>query len=54
MAEERQITMLCVAGFKKGDEFIREAKRQGCFVILLTILNKALCSHQVTWGTCQF
>jgi biotin carboxylase len=37
LAEERQITMLCVAGFKKGDEFIREAKRQGCHVILLTV-----------------
>jgi biotin carboxylase len=37
VTDERQLTMLCVAGFKKGDEFLREASRQGCRVLLLTI-----------------
>ena len=30
------MTILCMAGYEKGHEFLREAKRQGCTVILLT------------------
>lgn len=30
------ITILCIASFEKGFEFLREAKRQGALVILLT------------------
>ena len=32
-------TILCVASYHKGDEFIRECKRQGCRVVLLTSLS---------------
>lgn len=31
-----QLTVLCVASYEKGAEFMRECKRQGCRVILLT------------------
>ncbi|MCK6614325.1 MAG: ATP-grasp domain-containing protein [Ignavibacteriaceae bacterium] len=31
-----QMTVLCVASYEKGAEFMRECKRQGCRVILLT------------------
>lgn len=37
MTESRPITILCVAGYEKGAEFIRECKRQGCRVLLLTV-----------------
>lgn len=30
------LTILCIASYEKGYEFLREAKRQGCRVILLT------------------
>ena len=30
------MTVLCIATYKKGDEFLRECKRQGCRVLLLT------------------
>ena len=30
------ITLLCIATYRKGDEFLRECKRQGCRVLLLT------------------
>jgi biotin carboxylase len=30
------LTILCVATYEKGQEFIRECKRQGCTVLLLT------------------
>lgn len=30
-------TILCIAGFEKGHEFIREAKRQGCRVLFVTV-----------------
>ncbi len=30
-------TLLCIAGFEKGQEFIREAKRQGARVIFVTV-----------------
>ena len=29
-------TLLCIATYRKGDEFLRECKRQGCRVLLLT------------------
>ncbi len=32
----RPITILCLASYEKGYEFLREAKRQGCRVLLLT------------------
>jgi biotin carboxylase len=30
------ITLLCIATYRKGDEFLRECRRQGCRVLLLT------------------
>ena len=30
------MTILCLASYEKGHEFLREAKRQGCVVVLLT------------------
>lgn len=30
------LTILCIASYEKGHEFLREAKRQGCTVLLLT------------------
>lgn len=30
------LTVLCIASFEKGHQFLREAKRQGCRVLLLT------------------
>lgn len=36
MAESRSLTFLCITTYEKGQEFIRECKRQGCRVILLT------------------
>jgi biotin carboxylase len=30
------LTVLCIATYRKGDEFIRECRRQGCRVLLLT------------------
>lgn len=32
----RPLTVLCIASYEKGHEFLREAKRQGCRVLLLT------------------
>lgn len=32
-------TVLCLAGYEKGHEFLRELKRQGCRVILVTATN---------------
>ena len=32
----RPLTVLCIASYEKGYEFLREAKRQGCRVLLLT------------------
>lgn len=32
----RPLTILCLASYHKGEEFIRECKRQGCRVLLLT------------------
>src|SRR5712671_1648940 len=30
------MTILCIAGYEKGHDFLREAKRQGAYVILVT------------------
>ena len=31
------LTLLCIASYEKGQEFMREAKRLGCHVFLLTL-----------------
>jgi biotin carboxylase len=36
MPAKRQLTFLCITTYEKGQEFMRECKRQGCRVILLT------------------
>lgn len=36
MSESRPLTMLCLASYEKGAEFMRESKRQGCKVFLVT------------------
>jgi biotin carboxylase len=36
MSQKQPLTILCLASYEKGQEFMREAKRQGCRVILLT------------------
>ncbi|HYO91454.1 MAG TPA: ATP-grasp domain-containing protein, partial [Pyrinomonadaceae bacterium] len=36
MSNSRPLTVLCLASYEKGAEFIRECKRLGCRVILLT------------------
>jgi biotin carboxylase len=33
---ERQLTIFCLASYFKGSDFLRECKRQGCRVLLLT------------------
>ncbi len=33
------VTVLCLASYEKGQEFMRECKRQGCRVLLLTSLS---------------
>ena len=30
------VTLLCIATYHKGDEFLRECRRQGCRVLLVT------------------
>lgn len=37
MPDQTPITILCLASYEKGAEFMRECKRQGCRVLLLTI-----------------
>ena len=37
MANQPELTMLCLASYFKGEDFLRECKRQGCRVILLTL-----------------
>jgi biotin carboxylase len=37
--ETRPLTVLCLASYEKGQEFMRECKRQGCRVLLLTSLS---------------
>ncbi|HYE15036.1 MAG TPA: hypothetical protein VD968_11390 [Pyrinomonadaceae bacterium] len=36
MNEKRQLTVLCLASYEKGQEFIRECKRLGCRTLLVT------------------
>jgi biotin carboxylase len=36
MSEQRPLTILCIASYEKGQAFMREVKRQGCRVFLLT------------------
>src|ERR1700736_2051933 len=36
MAESAPLSFLCITTYEKGQEFIRECKRQGCRVFLLT------------------
>ena len=37
MTSSPQKTLLCITSYEKGQEFIRECKRQGANVILLTV-----------------
>ncbi|MGE0129549.1 MAG: acetyl-CoA carboxylase biotin carboxylase subunit family protein [Blastocatellales bacterium] len=37
MPDSTQMTILCMSSYEKGQEFIREAKRQGWRVLLLTV-----------------
>jgi biotin carboxylase len=37
MSETRPVTVLCLASYEKGADFLRECKRLGCRVILLTV-----------------
>ncbi len=37
MTEAETRAVLCLASYEKGQEFIRECKREGCYVILLTV-----------------
>jgi len=37
LTEERQLTVLCLASYEKGQEFMRECKRLGCRVLLVTV-----------------
>lgn len=37
MSEKRPLTILCIATFEKGQEFMRECKRQGCRVLVVTM-----------------
>ncbi|HEX8685674.1 MAG TPA: hypothetical protein VF654_04205, partial [Pyrinomonadaceae bacterium] len=37
MAEKRPLTVLCIATYEKGQEFMRECKRQGCRVLVVTM-----------------
>src|SRR5205085_7510025 len=39
MNDARSLTILCLASYEKGQEFLRECKRQGCRVLLLTSLS---------------
>lgn len=36
MSNSRPVTILCLASYEKGAEFLRECKRQACRVVLLT------------------
>ena len=36
MSQAGPLTVLCIATYEKGQEFIRECARQGCRVLLLT------------------
>ena len=36
MTEKRALTVLCLASYEKGQEFMRECKQLGCHVLLVT------------------
>src|ERR1700739_3435219 len=36
MPEKRPLTFLCITTYEKGQEFMRECKRQGCRLLLVT------------------
>jgi biotin carboxylase len=36
LSEDRPLTFLCLASYEKGQEFMRECKRRGCHVLLVT------------------
>jgi len=37
LTDKRPLTVFCIATYEKGQEFMRECKRQGCRVLLLTM-----------------
>src|SRR5260370_13188421 len=37
MTNQSQKTILCITSYEKGQEFMRECKRRGSYVILLTV-----------------
>ena len=37
MSQTRPVTILCLSSFLKGQDFIRECKRLGCRVLLITV-----------------
>src|SRR5712664_2766666 len=37
MSNQSQKTILCIISYEKGQEFMRECKRRGSYVILLTV-----------------
>src|ERR1700681_3538384 len=37
MPDPRPLTFLCITTYEKGQEFMRECKRQGCRIFLLTV-----------------
>lgn len=37
MSETRRPVVLCLASYEKGGDFLRECRRQGCYVMLLTV-----------------
>ena len=39
MSQANPLTILCIASYEKGHDFLRQAKRQGCRVLLLTSLS---------------
>jgi len=41
VSQQRQISILCLASYEKGAEFMRECKRRGCRVLLLTLESLA-------------
>jgi biotin carboxylase len=36
LSEQRPLTVLCIVSYEKGQEFMRECKRQGCRVLVVT------------------
>lgn len=41
MSETRRLTVLCLASYEKGMEFLRQCKLQGCYVMLMTNEKRA-------------